>query len=111
MIKAEQSAFWKQHDDDLRRYRADGLTFAEIASLLGVTRSAVLGRAHRTGLSGDEAARQTKREGAVERRRARIARLREQIAGLEKQEAELRTILAELEAQEAADTSKPGARS
>jgi hypothetical protein len=46
----QPSAFWQQHDADLTRLVATGLTATEIAHALGVTKNAVIGRANRSGL-------------------------------------------------------------
>lgn len=44
------TAFWLKHQTDLERWAAEGLTGRQIADRLGTSRSAVLGRAHRTGV-------------------------------------------------------------
>lgn len=44
------SSFWSEHDPALRRAAEDGLTAAETARRLGVTKNAAIGRADRTGL-------------------------------------------------------------
>jgi hypothetical protein len=86
VTRTERNAFWWQHDDQLRRLRAEGVTYAEIARQLDITRGTALGRARRIGLSGDDADREARREVAAARRRAKITKLREELAELEAQE-------------------------
>lgn len=44
-------SFWDDHQADLERWAAEGLTGSQIAERLGVTRNAVMGRAHRSGVT------------------------------------------------------------
>jgi GcrA cell cycle regulator len=44
----QRSEFWSQHDEELRRLKAEGMSASQIAARLGTTKNAVIGRLYRT---------------------------------------------------------------
>jgi hypothetical protein len=76
-IRAERNIMWNnQLDAKLLRLRREGLSFAEVAERMGLSRNTVLGRAQR--LAGKKFPSQTARSEL--RRRANDARTRKEAA-------------------------------